>query len=75
MLPAPPSGRPEPEGVPHVRTRALTSETGRLSQWDDITYRHAAAIGWDWRLLASVMYQESHRQFVTETPTGAIVTR
>jgi membrane-bound lytic murein transglycosylase F len=37
----------------------LTSETGRLSQWDDITYRHAVAIGWDWRLLASVMYQES----------------
>jgi membrane-bound lytic murein transglycosylase F len=37
----------------------LTGETGRLSQWDEITLRHAREIGWDWRLLASVMYQES----------------
>jgi membrane-bound lytic murein transglycosylase F len=37
----------------------LTGETGRLSEWDDIIVRNAAVIGWDWRLLASVMYQES----------------
>jgi membrane-bound lytic murein transglycosylase F len=37
----------------------LTSATGRLSQWDDIILRNAQAVGWDWRLLASVMFQES----------------
>lgn len=37
----------------------LTAETGRLSEWDDIILRNAQGIGWDWRLLASVMYQES----------------
>jgi membrane-bound lytic murein transglycosylase F len=37
----------------------LTSATGRLSQWDELTAEHAALIGWDWRLLASLMYQES----------------
>jgi membrane-bound lytic murein transglycosylase F len=37
----------------------LTAQTGRLSQWDDLILREATAIGWDWRLLASLMYQES----------------
>lgn len=37
----------------------LTSETGRLSEYDDLLRRHAATIGWDWRLLASQAYQES----------------
>jgi membrane-bound lytic murein transglycosylase F len=37
----------------------LTSETGRLSDYDDILRRNAPAIGWDWRLLAAQAYQES----------------
>jgi membrane-bound lytic murein transglycosylase F len=37
----------------------LASETGRLSEWDDVILRNATAIGWDWRLLASQVYQES----------------
>jgi membrane-bound lytic murein transglycosylase F len=37
----------------------LTGATGRLSQYDDIILRNAQAVGWDWRLLASVMFQES----------------
>ena len=42
-----------------VESEYLTSETGRLSEYDDILKRHAATIGWDWRLLASQTYQES----------------
>jgi membrane-bound lytic murein transglycosylase F len=42
-----------------VESEYLTGETGRLSQWDDLIVRNAGIIGWDWRLLASVMYQES----------------
>jgi len=37
----------------------LTSSTGKLCPYDDLLKRHAAGIGWDWRLLASQMYQES----------------
>lgn len=37
----------------------LTSETGRLSQYDELLKKHAPSIGWDWRLLASQTYQES----------------
>jgi membrane-bound lytic murein transglycosylase F len=37
----------------------LTSSTGKLCPYDDLLKRHAPAAGWDWRLLASQMYQES----------------
>lgn len=37
----------------------LTSETGRLSRYDGLLRKHASALGWDWRLLASQIYQES----------------
>ena len=33
---------------------------GVISSFDAIIRREAAAIGWDWRLLASISYQESH---------------
>lgn len=42
-----------------VRSAYLTSETGRLSPYDLLIHRHARALGWDWRLLASMVYQES----------------
>jgi membrane-bound lytic murein transglycosylase F len=37
----------------------LTSETGRLSRFDDLFRAAAPRLGWDWRLLASQAYQES----------------
>jgi membrane-bound lytic murein transglycosylase F len=37
----------------------LTSSTGKLCPYDELLKRHAPAVGWDWRLLASQMYQES----------------
>jgi membrane-bound lytic murein transglycosylase F len=37
----------------------LTSSTGKLCPYDELLKRHAPAINWDWRLLASQMYQES----------------
>lgn len=32
---------------------------GRISQWDDYFKEMSKSIGWDWRLLASLVYQES----------------
>jgi membrane-bound lytic murein transglycosylase F len=37
----------------------LTSSTGKLCPYDELLKRHAPEVGWDWRLLASQMYQES----------------
>jgi membrane-bound lytic murein transglycosylase F len=42
-----------------IESEYLTSETGRLSEFDELFRAHAPAIGWDWRLLASLAYQES----------------
>lgn len=40
-------------------SRYLTSVTSELSEWDPLLKEHAEDIGWDWRLLASQMFQES----------------
>lgn len=42
-----------------MESRYLTSATGTLSPYDALLKRHASALGWDWRLLGSQMYQES----------------
>jgi membrane-bound lytic murein transglycosylase F len=33
--------------------------SGRISRWDDILKQKSNEIGWDWRLIASLVYQES----------------
>ena len=40
-------------------SKYLTSETGRLSEYDGVLKAAAPRIGWDWRLLASQAFQES----------------
>ena len=42
-----------------VESGYFTSETGTISDYDDLLQRNAAKIGWDWRLLAAQTYQES----------------
>lgn len=42
-----------------VRSRYLTSETGRLSAYDPLFKALAPELGWDWRLLAAQAFQES----------------
>jgi membrane-bound lytic murein transglycosylase F len=42
-----------------VASEYLTSETGRLSEYDDLLKAEAPKIGWDWRLLAAQAFQES----------------
>lgn len=45
--------------------------SAHLSEFDDIIKKTAKNIGWDWRLLASLIYQESHFQLDTESEKGA----
>ena len=42
-----------------AESKYLTSETGTLSDYDDVLKKYAEEIGWDWRLLASQTFQES----------------
>lgn len=43
----------------------------RLSPYDPLIKKHAKHIGWDWRLLAAVMYQESKFAINTFSHRGA----
>lgn len=44
---------------------------GHLSEYDDIIKKTAKSIGWDWRLLASLIYQESRFKPELESEKGA----
>jgi membrane-bound lytic murein transglycosylase F len=54
-----------------VESEYLTSETGRLSRYDELFRRHADTVGWDWRLLASLAYQESEFLPTAQSWAGA----
>lgn len=46
-------------------------KAGQLSEFDDIIKKTAKNIGWDWRLLASLIYQESKFKLDLESEKGA----
>ena len=54
-----------------VKSDFFSLNNNQISQYDDIIKTNAKNIGWDWRLLASVVYQES--RFINEAKswTGA----
>lgn len=47
----------------HVRNYALqalfSEQDGTISRYDDLVKKQADTIGWDWRLLSSLIYEES----------------
>ncbi|PWE00892.1 MltF family protein [Marinilabilia rubra] len=43
----------------------------KISQYDSIVKHHADRIGWDWKLLSSVIYQESRFESSEESWAGA----
>lgn len=38
----------------------FTLLSGQISPYDELIKKHAPSIGWDWELLAALIYQESH---------------
>lgn len=42
-----------------VRNPYYSLNTGKVSPWDDLIKKYSILIKWDWRLLASLIYQES----------------
>ncbi len=56
---------------PYTRTaRGITST--RISPYDDLIRKYAGMLGWDWRLLAAVIYQESKFAINTVSRRGAV---
>ena len=55
-----------------IETGFLTARTGNLSGYDDLIKRYAPGVGWDWRLLASQMYQESRFEPKARSWAGAM---
>jgi len=44
----------------HTKNEYYTLKSGKISPFDEILKKHSPTINWDWRLLASMIYQESH---------------
>lgn len=42
-----------------LSSQLLFSEGGQISEYDDLIRTNAERIGWDWKLLAALIYQES----------------
>lgn len=43
-----------------IQSDFYSEKTGKISPYDEVIRTHVAEIGWDWRLIASLIYQESH---------------
>lgn len=54
-----------------VESQLYTSKSGRISSYDDILKKQSKTIGWDWRLVASLIYQESQFNHNAESWVGA----
>lgn len=48
-----------PRSASIVKSDFHSLKGNKISPYDDLFKKHAIAIGWDWRLLASLAYQES----------------
>lgn len=55
-----------------LRSDFFSRKGGRISEYDPIIKIYADSIGWDWRLLASLIYQESKWDPETESWAGAL---
>lgn len=42
-----------------IRSEFYSAKTGKISPYDKIIKKYSKQIGWDWRLVASLIYQES----------------
>lgn len=54
-----------------LKSELFTSKSGTLSPFDAIVKKEAEALGWDWRLLVSMIYQESGFDHYSRSWAGA----
>lgn len=53
-------------------SRYFLSESGGISVYDDLIKQYADTLGWDWRLLASLIFQESKFDPKVKSWAGAV---
>jgi membrane-bound lytic murein transglycosylase F len=54
-----------------VKSNYYASNTGKISKYDDLIRKFSENIKWDWRLLASLIYQESRFEANVISQAGA----
>jgi len=54
-----------------VKSSFYSLNDGKISQYDDLIKKYADKHNWDWRLLASIIYQESKFKPTSESWAGA----
>jgi membrane-bound lytic murein transglycosylase F len=54
-----------------VESELFANQTGTISPYDNYIKQYSKAIGWDWRLVASMVYQESRFNPNAESWAGA----
>lgn len=54
-----------------IHSEFYTLSSGKISRYDDIIKRESQRIDWDWRLMASMIYQESRFNPEAESWAGA----
>lgn len=55
-----------------IKSPFFSKTTGQISEYDSIIKMHADKIGWDWRLVSSLIYQESKFDPDVESWAGAM---
>jgi membrane-bound lytic murein transglycosylase F len=60
-----------PRSISIVKSDFYAINTGKVSRYDDIIRQFSTRINWDWRLLASLICQESRFDQNVESYTGA----
>jgi len=53
------------------KSKYYSKETGMISPYDKIIKKYSAKVGWDWRLVSSIVYQESRFDITSKSWTGA----
>lgn len=62
----------QPGRAPHTHSIFYSGETGVISEYDYFIKKYSEIINWDWRLLASLIYQESKFKPEAVSWAGAI---
>lgn len=60
-----------PRGLHAGQLEFHSRKGGRISHYDDVIRKHSKLIGWDWRLLAALIYQESRFSHELTSHAGA----
>lgn len=61
----------DPKTLTRAQSPYLSFKGGSISQYDDIIKKQSKNIGWDWRLLAALIYQESRFKHEVRSWCGA----